>query len=241
MADYLMTALQMYAPSHSIIRALVRAGGDVSAVDERGSAALHQVWREDTQFELLDFGADIEARDEYGCTPLQHMMGQDEVYLAQALLEAGADVTVRDKKGRTPIRWLVYVRRGRQIWEIRELLTTMLDMGADATVGDEEGKTPLDALRADPDPAGAARAAEQAKMLAAEEAWHRRRQILLAVWERYAAMAEDDGGHLEGPEGEARDDDGDDGGVGGGSADAGSERVVSIVYADGALPPASTA
>jgi len=52
---------------------------------------------------LLDRGADINAKNKNGWTPL-HLAARDgHVYVARLLLERGADAGVRDNKGRTPL------------------------------------------------------------------------------------------------------------------------------------------
>jgi hypothetical protein len=53
---------------------------------------------------LLDMGANPNARDEYGLTPLIEVCGQPKpsIQILQQLLDHGADVNARDPFGRTP-------------------------------------------------------------------------------------------------------------------------------------------
>ena len=53
---------------------------------------------------LLDAGADANARDRYGDTPLHRALGKGHVEVVRALLDAGADVNARDDFGDTPLR-----------------------------------------------------------------------------------------------------------------------------------------
>ncbi len=52
---------------------------------------------------LLDCGADIEARDSLGHTPLRRAVNCDKAGLASLLLAKGADAQSRGRDGTTPI------------------------------------------------------------------------------------------------------------------------------------------
>jgi ankyrin repeat protein len=52
---------------------------------------------------LLDQGADANARDELGQTPLHHAACNDHRDVAELLIRRGAVVTARDNVGRTPL------------------------------------------------------------------------------------------------------------------------------------------
>ncbi|KAH9981773.1 hypothetical protein BJV77DRAFT_1045872, partial [Russula vinacea] len=59
---------------------------------------------------LLDYGLDINVKDDYGLTPLSRASeehnnaGLWEVEIARLLLECGANVEAHDEQGRTPQR-----------------------------------------------------------------------------------------------------------------------------------------
>ena len=72
---------------------------------------------------LVEHGADIEALDTYGMTPLHRMASNNLADGAKMLLEAGADVNNNGKCGRSPLQ----VARGSAAGAVMELLITYLN------------------------------------------------------------------------------------------------------------------
>ena len=107
----LMTTLTFAGPIH-----LAARNGDIEAVKQH----------------LAD-GADVNAKDKYGRTPLTHaaQFGRKEV--AELLIANGADVNVKRNDGWTPLHTATK--------EIAELL---IAAGADLNAKDKYGGTPLD-------------------------------------------------------------------------------------------------
>ena len=75
---------------------------------------------------LIERGADVNARDNAGNTPLMHGLGNFET--AKLLLESGADADARDSFGRTPI----------MLATDAETVGLLLENGADANVRTEQ-------------------------------------------------------------------------------------------------------
>lgn len=55
--------------------------------------------------DLVEQGADVNAKDEYGRTPLYVASEEGHIDVVKYLLEHGADVKVKDKNGGTSLNW----------------------------------------------------------------------------------------------------------------------------------------
>lgn len=89
-----------------IVRALARAGADVNAADlGQRCTPLHMAARRgnvEIAAALLDYGADVEARDRKGDTPLRRAVNTGHTEVAALLLARGADRDTQGSKGLTP-------------------------------------------------------------------------------------------------------------------------------------------
>lgn len=89
---------------------------------------------------LVAAGADVNAADETGCTPL-HVYATSftaDAAMVRALLRLGANVHARDRNGRTPLLCAMLSRRANES-VVRELLRA----GADVNAADASGRTAL--------------------------------------------------------------------------------------------------
>ncbi len=103
------------------------------------NAGLFQAARrgdERTVERLLGQGADVNARDRSGATPLMAAAREDRLDVARRLIEAGADVNAQDDTGQNP--YLIVTAEG-----YLEFLQLLLRNGADPGVTDDEGGTGL--------------------------------------------------------------------------------------------------
>lgn len=93
---------------------------DVDAQDASGSTPLHEALKfrplamdsfvNDIVEELVKYGANVNIRDEIGCTPLHYAAKNGDASLVKYLVLAGADVNVCNYEGSTPL-WYARFRR----------------------------------------------------------------------------------------------------------------------------------
>ncbi|MEJ7633893.1 ankyrin repeat domain-containing protein [Aeromicrobium sp.] len=119
--------------------------------------------------QLLDAGADTEARDSRERTCLLLAVTHDRVEAARLLVDAGADPDALDDRHDTPTTWsmssttptspsttsttsggpalleAVILGRGTEPWE--RIVKSLVDHGADVTIADRAGVTPLQHAR----------------------------------------------------------------------------------------------
>jgi len=89
---------------------------------------------------LLEHGADPNAKDEWGVTPL-HLAAYDGYRdLVKLLLDHGADPNAVDNFGSTPLH--AALERGRHA--DADIVKLLLERGADPTIPDRYGRTPID-------------------------------------------------------------------------------------------------
>lgn len=110
----------------------------INAADEYGFTALHGVAGED-QLEiarlLLEHGANVDARNDEGITPL-HLAAYSE--MVDLLTEYGAELNARSNEGETPLHI--------QVSEVDSFDTVqrLLELGADVNLKNDFDETPLD-------------------------------------------------------------------------------------------------
>jgi len=90
-----------------VVRTLVRAGAKVDAQEGvKRCTALHMAARRgnvEVAGALLDCGANIEARDSLGDTPLRRSVNCEKAEVARLLVSRGADIHAKGSKGITPL------------------------------------------------------------------------------------------------------------------------------------------
>eukprot|EP00753_Platysulcus_tardus_P017965 PLAT6652.5.p2 GENE.PLAT6652.5~~PLAT6652.5.p2 ORF type:complete len:315 (+),score=60.74 PLAT6652.5:44-988(+) len=105
---------------------LLEEGADAQAKAQADWVALHLTRSAAAVKVLVDAGADTEARDAGGRTPLLWAVEECSTERVAALLEAGADVDATDNRGRSGL--IVAASRG-----YRRIVLQLMAAGADAT------------------------------------------------------------------------------------------------------------
>jgi ankyrin repeat protein len=119
----------------------------VSATDSQGDTPLHWAAAEgrfETAKFLIEKGADVNATNHFGGTPLL-VVARDKVAPAvvQLLLQSGARVGATDGSGENALHKLAWFGYPQENIRSAQIL---LDAGADVNVKNRQGKTPLDIL-----------------------------------------------------------------------------------------------
>jgi len=86
--------------------------------------------------ELLDAGAPIDAKDDFGCTPLMKAAQNDHTEICQLLIDRNAQVDARDHCRRTNLATSAYFFH-------KKMCPLLLDNKAEVDAKDKDGKSPL--------------------------------------------------------------------------------------------------
>src|SRR5690625_1262242 len=86
--------------------------------------------------EAIAAGANIEARDDNGVTPLMLASAGGSADVVQALLAAGANTEARDAEGWTPLMWASMLGSA-------DVVQALLAAGANTEARNDNGRTPL--------------------------------------------------------------------------------------------------
>lgn len=143
------TALMNAAIRPEAVRAFVRLGADVTLADCNGYTALCYAKDKEVVDRLVAAGADVDAKAEYGITPLMNAccpQFDNNPYLsieaACALLGNGASVNIQDDYGKTALNSICS--------EYCNCVVAMVDLllrsGADERIADSHGRLPVDCL-----------------------------------------------------------------------------------------------
>lgn len=134
------TSAAKRADGITAIKAAVNSGADINREDPDSGrtllhdAAVHQ--SPELVAALIDKGANINAADKKGCTPLILAVQSNDGKIAELLISKGADRNSRDVYGYTALLWALY-------YEYFDLAKALIKKGADVNIADDKGKTPL--------------------------------------------------------------------------------------------------
>jgi ankyrin repeat protein len=118
------------------VRRQLDRGVDVNARNAGQETALHVTQDPDMMSLLLAYGADVNARNDMGMTP----MFTKELPLARMLVEAGADIHATSDKGNSIVMWYTYSGYLKGV-------KYFLKQGVDVNHVNEDGQTAYDIAR----------------------------------------------------------------------------------------------
>lgn len=116
----------------NVIEFLLDKGADINARDSKGCTPLLHAVEKEPMEILLNRGADINARDNEGCTPLFFC----KIEAMEFLLNKGININAQNNKGRTALHINVLANDDRTI-------EFLLRKGANPAIKDNDGNTPL--------------------------------------------------------------------------------------------------
>lgn len=136
----------VFADHEGVFTELLRRGSDPNAKREDGTPVLQTVVRTWVlpfipMLELLKHGADIEGKDEKGCTALHEAAYNASKTALKLLIEHGADPNARNKKGQTPLH--VLALGGGATHKRIEVAKELAKAGADPFALDADGYAPF--------------------------------------------------------------------------------------------------
>ena len=120
-----------------LVKRMIDRGANIRATDEAGSNALHYITEDNPELAkfLIEKGLHMDARGDFGETPLMHAMIAGAPKVARMLVENGADVTIVDNRLRTPLHLA-------NMMDV-EMMRLLIENGADVNAKDSKGNTPL--------------------------------------------------------------------------------------------------
>ncbi|KAJ5655031.1 hypothetical protein N7490_002034 [Penicillium lividum] len=130
----------VFAQQHAIFELLLQKGAnmEVHVTEQRLTPLILGTIMGDKIFVslLLQNGANTEAEDDHGRTPLSHAAERGGLEVAAMLLQNNANVEAEDKIGQTPLSWAA--RKGNET-----MATILLQNNANVEAQDKFGRTPL--------------------------------------------------------------------------------------------------
>ncbi len=116
-------------------------GRDVNAAPDQGKTAMHYAAIESSNpavlQALVDSGANVEARDDFGATPIHYAAQNSETGMLEVLINAGADIEAEQDGGARALHLAA-------LHNSPVAVTMLLNARADVHAEDDQGKTAFD-------------------------------------------------------------------------------------------------
>lgn len=125
--------LGVYGDDIKIVTEQLDKGVDVNAINETEQTALHVTQNADIARLLIQQGADVNARDDLGSTPIFNK----EIEIAGILLDAGVDIDFKNENGNSLLMYYTYAG-------YLEGIKFLVARGADVNVCNNDKQNALD-------------------------------------------------------------------------------------------------
>jgi len=126
------------------IKRHIDLGENPQITDKFKNNALHMSAHYPSSLELVDLfiekGVPLEAKNNFGFTPLQSAVAEGKYTLVEKLIEQGADIHVKDNNNRSLLHSLGNFKENA---EVEDVLNILLRGGLNINDIDNEGNTPL--------------------------------------------------------------------------------------------------
>ncbi|MDK2817926.1 MAG: ankyrin repeat domain-containing protein [Spirochaetota bacterium] len=119
----------------SLVEYMIKHRADVTVTNSDGLTALHLVSDPQIALILIINGADINARNRSGSTPLHWAVSRNKESLAKLLIEFGANIDSADDIGNTPLHFAINSKD--------ELVLLLIRAGANINATNKLGSTPI--------------------------------------------------------------------------------------------------
>lgn len=123
------------AGDKTTVEALIAKGVDVNAKDEYGFTPLFNTRNREVAELFISKGADVNAKNQFGESPLHKARTKD---IAELLIAMGANVNARDKNGGSPL-YSAFKSTSMN----SDVIELLIAKGADVNAKDNNGNTPL--------------------------------------------------------------------------------------------------
>ena len=119
----------------ALVEYMIKSRADVTVTNSDGLTALHLVSDPKLGLTLIINGADINAKNRSGSTPLHWAVSRNKASIAKLLIEFGANIDSADNMGNTPLHFAINSKE--------ELILLLIRSGANVNATNNNGSTPI--------------------------------------------------------------------------------------------------
>ena len=118
-----------------LVEYMIKNRADITITNSDGLTALHLVSDPKLGLTLIINGADVNAKNRSGSTPLHWAVSRNKDSIAKLLIEFGANINSADNLGNTPLHFAINSKE--------ELILLLIRAGANVNATNNNGSTPI--------------------------------------------------------------------------------------------------